>query len=299
MGRPPAVAGRFYEASGPELERRVRALAATDPSVPPRPVVGAVSPHAAYEYSGAVAGRVFSRIVVPDVVVVLAPNHTGLGQPAAVGVDGPWQMPTGDIEIDAEVAWRVVGSCEHLVADDLAHATEHAIEVQVPFLQARNPAVRIVPVCLRTMSFEMCGCIGKGIARALAGIEDRVLLVASSDMSHHEPLRVATRKDRMAIERIREMDAHGLYSAVVDHHVSMCGVVPVTVMLVAARLLGARHAELIDYATTGDVSRDDSSVVGYAGLVVTKERPRHVLRSLADEEKAAARPGPQRAALEL
>jgi len=282
MARAPAVAGTFYDASGPELVARVRSLIGPLPQNGREDVVGAVCPHAAYDYSGKVAGKVFASIVVPDVVIVLAPNHTGLGELAAVGVDSPWVMPDGEVEVDADLAWRVIKACPDLEPDDLAHVREHAIEVQLPFLRAVNPAVRIVPVCLRTMSYQMCEAIGAGIARAVEGMSDRVLLLASSDLSHHEPLRVATRKDRMVIDRVREMDARGLYSTVVEHHVTMCGMVPVVAMLLAARALGARYGRLISYATTDDITGDESSVISYAGLVVARGRPPNILKSFSD-----------------
>jgi hypothetical protein len=286
MLRAPAVAGSFYEASPQALERTVQALLHADPRLAPRPAIGLMAPHAAFQYSGRIAGRAYAQVEVPDVVVVLAPNHTGLGLPAAVGTAGEWRIPTGDVPVDRELADRLVRGSSDLAADDLAHAAEHAVEVHLPFLRAMNPDVRIVPICLRTMSYGMCEAIGLALAEAIKPFAERVLLVASSDMNHHEPARVAARKDRMALERVEELDPRGLYGTVVDHHVSMCGFVPTVAMLVAARKLGARYGEVVAYGTSAEVTGDPSSVVGYAGVLVTRQRRHHIVRALDGGEVA-------------
>jgi AmmeMemoRadiSam system protein B len=281
MARTPAVAGSFYEASPRDLKKTVQTLVAR-PGVAERAAIGMIAPHAAYAFSGRVAGDAYARVAVPRTAVVLGPNHTGLGHPAAVGTASPWIVPVGRATVATDVAARILKRCKDLAADDVAHAAEHAIEVQIPLLLEKNPAVRIVPVCLRTMSFDACERIGNGIAAALADLDERALLVASSDMNHHEPLRVAARKDQMALDRVRELDARGLYEAVVEHHVSMCGFVPAVVTLVAARAMGARCGEVVSYTTSADVDGDSSSVVGYAGVVLLAERPRMAMRSLRD-----------------
>ncbi len=280
MARAPAVAGTFYEASGSALRRTVESLLANPDGRVPDAAIGLMVPHAGYMFSGAIAGRTWSRVVPPDVAFVLAPNHTGLGHPAAIGTDGPWRLPVGDVAVDVHLAKRLARACPDLALDDLAHASEHAVEVQLPFLFALNPEVRIVPVCLRTMSYAACERIGKALAMVSAEVPGRVLLVASSDMNHYEPRRVAERKDRMALDRMKDLDPQGLYQAVVDHHVSMCGFVPAVAMLIAARERGAKYAEVVAYGTSAEVNGDESSVVGYAGVLVSAQRPRHVTRSL-------------------
>jgi AmmeMemoRadiSam system protein B len=278
MSRCPAVAGSFYENSAAGLQSQVASLLKPDATA--RTAIGLIAPHAGFEYSGSVAGLVYSGVRVPETAVILGPNHTGLGHAAAVGLGGPWEIPTGPVDVDTDLAQALLAACPDLEADDTAHAEDHAIEVQLPFLRHRNPGVRIVPVCFRTMSFADCETVGRRLAEVVADRLDRTLLVASSDMNHHEPKRVAARKDRMALDRIAALDPRGLYSVVIEHHVTMCGFVPAVVMLVAALALGARGAEVVAYANSGDADGDESSVVGYAGVVVTREKPRRTLRSV-------------------
>ncbi|MBL6975719.1 MAG: AmmeMemoRadiSam system protein B [Deltaproteobacteria bacterium] len=273
MARKPAVAGTFYDSDTSTLRRTVESLLKTRPPTGVQNAVGLVAPHAAYMYSGAVAGRAYASIRVPDRVIILAPNHTGLGMKAAVGLDGPWDTPLGSVEVDHAFGRRLIQASDELVEDELAHLEEHAVEVHLPFLQSVNPSVSIVPICLRTMSYALCESIGKELAGVLEGEENRPLLIASSDMNHHEPQKVATRKDRMALERVAGLDPKGLYQVVVDHHVSMCGFVPTVIMMIAAKALGVRHAEIMSYTTSGDVNGDYSSVVGYAGVILATGKP--------------------------
>lgn len=272
MARKPAVAGTFYESSRKTLRQTMNSLLCPDAQTRFSDVLGLIAPHAAYVYSGGVAGQVYSRVEVPDRVIILAPNHTGLGLPAAVGLDSPWVTPLGDVEVDVRFGRRLIRACRDLAEDELAHLEEHAIEVHLPFIHSANPSAKIVPICLRTMSFELCQQIGEALVSVLEKDRVSTLMVASSDMNHHEPQKVASRKDRMALDRVQAMDAKGLYHVVIDHHVSMCGFVPAVVMLLAAKALGARHAEITAYATSGDVNGDYSSVVGYAGVVVSAQR---------------------------
>lgn len=287
MPRAPVVSGVFYEDEPEALEARVRSLlsGALLPCPPETSlagdVVAVIAPHAGYAFSGAVAGRTYARISVPERVVILAPNHTGLGRPAAVGLDSPWETPLGPVPVDRDLAQRVIRSCPDLHADDLAHVEEHAVEVHLPFLKVRCPGVRIVPVCLRTMAYPACQSLGESLAAVLGEVGEPVLVVASSDLNHHEPLAVAARKDRMVLDRIQDLDARGLYQAVVTHHISMCGFVPSVVAIVASRALGACHAEVVGYATSADVNGDESSVVGYAGAILSRTRPAATRGSLA------------------
>lgn len=279
MSRAPVVAGKFYEQSPPLLKRTVHALIEGH-EVEPEPVIGLLVPHAAYAFSGRVAGAAYARIQVPDIVVVLGPNHTGLGHPGAVGISSPWLIPGGHVEVASDVAERLIRCCKELAADDVAHVAEHSIEVQLPLLIEKNPSVKIVPVCLRTMSYEACERIGLCLAEVLRSLGGRALLIASSDMNHHEPLHVSIRKDRLALERFREVDARGLFDAVMEHHISMCGYVPTVTMLIAARAMGARYGEVVSYGTSADVDADSSSVVGYAAGVLKADRNRVSLNSL-------------------
>lgn len=263
MDREPAVAGRFYTDDPGALRRELdRFLSAPGEKVRAR---GVVAPHAGYVYSGGIAGKLYARVEVPRRVVVLGPNHTGMGVPAALWPDGAWRLPTGAVPIDPALTAALAGSppVEH---DPEAHLAEHSLEVQVPFLSRAQPDLAIAALCLGHLTFADCEAVGRSVARAAAGAG--ALVVASSDMSHYVPAAVARERDHRAIERILALDPRGLYDVVHRERISMCGIIPATVMLVAALELGATRAELVAYGNSGDVSGDTREVVGYAGVLV-------------------------------
>jgi AmmeMemoRadiSam system protein B len=264
MDREPAVAGRFYPGERGALAREVAALVGSlgDPGVA---AIALLAPHAGYVYSGRVAGATYARVAVPERAVVLCPNHTGLGALAALWPDGSWRTPLGRVPVDAELT-EGLRACPLVEDDRAAHLREHALEVQLPFLQARHPGVSIAALCLGPLRFEECESVGRALAEAVRGRP--ALIVASSDMSHYLPAEVARARDERALSRLLARDARGLFETVRREDISMCGVVPATVMLIAAHELGAREAELVRYANSGDASGDFESVVGYAGAIV-------------------------------
>jgi len=199
----------------------------------------------------------------------MCPNHTGLGHPLSIMSQGAWETPLGAATIASELATTLLARCPSLTDDADAHRKEHAIEVQLPFLQAKQPNFRFVPIAIGTRQYEALEDLGQAIAEVLRDGDDRVLMLASSDMNHYESDALTRVKDRKAIDRILALDARGLYEVVIGEHISMCGYGPTVAMLTAAKLLGATHAELVKYATSGDVSGDREMVVGYAGMVVS------------------------------
>lgn len=266
MVRRPAVAGQFYPGSAAALQKEVQSYLI--PKKERKEALGVVSPHAGYMYSGHVAGAVFSCINVPDDVIIMGPNHRGMGDPFAMMAEGSWEMPGGDVSINKGLASFILKHSPHVTDDERAHLYEHSLEVQVPFLQALNKNFRLVPIALAHARWEVCEEIGKAIAKAIHDHGQRVLMVASSDMTHYESDKSARAKDRLAIERILALDPHGLLDTTIKHDISMCGVIPATITLVACKELGATRAELVKYATSGDVSGDYLQVVGYAGLYI-------------------------------
>jgi AmmeMemoRadiSam system protein B len=265
MDREPAVAGRFYEGDGVALAREVRALLITP--APPRPALGVVVPHAGYMYSGGIAGAVFARVAVPPAVIVLGPNHTGLGRPAALWPSGGgWRTPLGTVPVAAALT-EALAAGGAVTLDRAAHLHEHSLEVQLPFLVVARPDVQIAALCLGPLDLEACERVGQAVAAAARG--SGALVVASSDMSHYIPAAQAQVKDRHAIDRILALDPEGLHHTVRHEGITMCGVIPATVMLFAARALGAKRAELVRYGHSGEVTGDDDQVVGYAGLIVS------------------------------
>ena len=266
MKRPPAVAGQFYQASAERLALQVGEF--IDPNAAKEDAIGVVSPHAGLMYSGAVAGAVYSSIRFPRTFLLLGPNHTGLGSRFALMESGEWEIPTGVFRIDSRLAGKVLQNCPAVSADARAHLFEHSLEVQLPFISHFSRDVSIVPLALSGASFVECIELAGGIVRAIRSVDYRVVIVASSDMSHYLPDRTARKKDGMAIDRILALDPEGLFETVQRERISMCGYMPATVMLAAAKELGAGSARLVKYATSGEVSGDYDSVVGYAGIVV-------------------------------
>jgi MEMO1 family protein len=271
--RHPAVAGRFYPGDPEELRAEARSYLSQDnlsPEEDQKPIraIGCISPHAGYMYSGHVAGAVFARVEVPERCIVLCPNHTGMGMPLAILSEGAWETPLGNVPVDSDMADALKHQFPDLEEDLAAHRSEHAAEVELPFLQLRQPKLQFVPVALGTSRLEILEKLGEAVAEVIAASKDPVLIVASSDMNHYESDAVTRVKDQLAIERILSLDPRGLHEVVTQHNVSMCGFGPAVAMLTAARKLGATSAELVKYATSGDVSGDREMVVGYAGVVV-------------------------------
>jgi len=266
MLRRPVVAGRFYSGSAAALKAEVEKY--IKPCEAKKKVLGVVSPHAGYVYSGPVAGDLFSQIVVPGTAVILAPNHTGVGADFALWSSGHWRTPLGDVEVDEELADRLYTSCDLLEEDADAHHGEHSAEVQVPFLQYFNPGVRIVGIVIRSHKLDELKELGQRLADGVKALRPDALIVASSDMTHYEPVAAAKQKDDLAIHKILGLDEDGLWHTVMKHRISMCGFAPTVAMLAACKALGAKKATLTKYQTSGDVSGDYDAVVGYAGVVV-------------------------------
>jgi len=266
MIRQPAVANQFYDGSPTRLHYELGKLIGSTKEA--RSAKAIVAPHAGYMYSGAVAGLAYAQVEVPETVVIFGPSHTGVGSPAAVMAKGAWSMPMGTVTISEDFAAMIVESSDYLEDDASAHTYEHSLEVQIPFLQYRQPNLSIVPICLKNLPFPVCKEIGSAIAGAVKQAGKPVLLVASTDMTHYESQEQAEAKDHLAIDKILALDPDGLLETVRGHNISMCGVIPTTVILVASLALGASSAKLIRYATSGDVTGDYVQVVGYASFII-------------------------------
>lgn len=265
--RHPAVAGRFYPRNADELRAEAERYLRASQTAPVR-AIGCIAPHAGYMYSGHVAGAVFSHVEVPRHCVVLCPNHTGMGQALAILSEGAWATPLGEVPIDKPLATALKERFPLLQEDSAAHRAEHATEVELPFLQLRQAELAFVPIALGTGRLEVLEQLGQALADVIGQQKDPVLIVASSDMNHYESDAITRVKDHRAIERILSLDPRGLHEVVTQQNISMCGYGPAVAMLTAARQLGAMSAELVKYATSGDVSGDRNMVVGYAGVVV-------------------------------
>lgn len=266
MRRSPAVAGQFYYGTASKLTHQVEQY--VDKNAKKEAVIGIVSPHAGLVYSGAVAGAVYSAIYFPETFVLIGPNHTGLGAQMSLMESGEWEIPTGVFQIDEKISYRIAMDVPIVTKDARAHMFEHSLEVQLPFIAYFSKEIKIVPIVILSASINECRMLGEGIAKVVRGAGYPVVVVASSDMSHYVPDSVARQKDRKAIDRILSLDPEGLYEVVLKERLSMCGYLPVTTMLFAAKALGAQSARLVKYSTSAEVSGDYDHVVGYAGIVL-------------------------------
>jgi len=264
--RHPAVAGRFYPRDRTTLLKDVQSY--LSPATAVAPALGCMVPHAGYIYSGAVAGAVYAQIDLPQRCILLCPNHTGRGHSLAIMSSGTWETPLGAALIDSLLAEALKKRFPLLTEDADAHRGEHAIEVELPFLQSRRPDFTFVPIALGTGQVDILEKLGEALTDVVQAQTEKILIIASSDMNHYENDTITRVKDHKAIDRMLALDAPGLFEVVMREEISMCGFGPAVAMLTATKRLGAASAELIKYATSGDVSGDREMVVGYAGIVV-------------------------------
>ncbi|MEA2162422.1 MAG: hypothetical protein QOK37_549 [Thermoanaerobaculia bacterium] len=268
--RPPAVAGTFYEGTRERLAAQVDACFAENlRSETKERFIGAVVPHAGLMYSGHVAAAFYEAADLPRRFIILCPNHTGFGHFAAINRDGQWRTPLGDVPIDTPLADALMQQSALLTDDARAHAREHSLEVQLPFLQQLLGDFTFVPICLGANRYDYCEEIGKAIATVVASAGEPVGILASSDLNHYEDQKTTMRKDQMAIDEVLALDPRELWRVVEEHDISMCGFIPTTAMLIAANKLGAKDARLIKHATSGDINGDYAHVVGYASIIMS------------------------------
>jgi hypothetical protein len=286
--RNPVVAGYFYPSSRGALIREIESLFTSKlgpGSIPdiqvsgPRRIFGLVSPHAGYMYSGGVALNGYSRLAedgLPEVIILIGPNHSGVGPAISVYPRGVWHLPLGDVEVDDAFVEELLSVEPYLMGDADAHLYEHSIEVQIPFLQyiygRVGKSFKIVPIVMMQQTWSAVDILGSALSKVLENYSrESYILVASSDFSHYEPANVAMEKDRLVLDKILSLDPNGLIEAVYSHGVSMCGYGPVSTMLYLGRSLGVSKAVLLRYGSSGDVTGDYGSVVAYASLMVLWE----------------------------
>jgi AmmeMemoRadiSam system protein B len=264
--RKPYVAGHFYPSDPAKLRQEIDAHLRSE--APSRPARGVIVPHAGYIYSGSVAGAVYAAAELPRRLILLGPNHTGLGRPIAVMNRGVWMTPLGPARIDEALADLILDASNIVEIDAAAHLAEHSIEVQIPFLQTRLGDFLFAPVCVGTGRHGDLATLAMAIATAAAAIREPVGIVISTDMTHYEPAEVARAKDLQAIRRMEALDGEGLHRVVKESEISMCGSAPATAGLHALKRLGATRAEVIAYGHSGETSGNMHEVVGYAGLLI-------------------------------
>lgn len=279
--RQPAVAGSFYAGDSKSLNIQIENcfLHKIGPGEIPlvntnreKNIVGLVSPHAGYIYSGPVAANGFYKIALdgkPDTIIILGPNHQGFGENISIMAEGRWKTPLGELEIDAEMAEDILKNSKIIKNDKKAHKYEHSIEVQLPFIQyIFGKDIKFVPICMTRQDIDTDIEIAKSICSSV--VDKNILIIASSDFTHYEPQEYAKNVDKQAINAILEFNPKKLYDMIYHQNLTMCGPGPITVMLIACETLGSKKAELLKYATSGDVSGMYNQVVGYASLIISK-----------------------------
>jgi len=292
--RPPAVAGAFYPADADALTNQISGFLKAVPSRSlPGSIQAIIVPHAGYVYSGQVAAHAYKLIqgMKYDCVIVIAPSHRYSFRGAAVYPTGAYQIPLGLIPVDSVLAQKLMQESELITAIPEAHAREHALEVQLPFLKTVLGDFTLLPLVMGSCDYTACEEIAAALARSVAG--KRVLIVASSDLSHYHPYQTAHHLDQLVITYIKSFDAQGLYQAISADTCEACGAIPVITTMLCAQKLGASRAEQLCYATSGDVvGGDKSAVVGYlaAALIVPPassgtRRAMGVTLGLTDQEK--------------
>jgi hypothetical protein len=265
MTRRAVVAGTFYPLSADSLKH---SLAKLFGEASKSDCVCVVSPHAGYEYSGRTAALAIASLKQTKTFIIIGPNHNLIGPDFSVMSSGKWQTPLGEVEIDSRLA-KELEKCSVLEEDDLAHAREHSIEVQLPFLQYRFKKFSFVPISISNTDYSddflgKCEMLGRHIAKTVKG--KSVGMIASSDFSHYLPAKIADKKDSEAVEKVISLDTKGFFVTLERVDASVCGYAPIAVVMSAAKAMGLKKAEVINHTNSGDATGDYSSVVSYYAI---------------------------------
>jgi AmmeMemoRadiSam system protein B len=273
-----AVAGSFYPSDPTELKRSITDsyLHRIGPGkLPPieevKGIISCVCPHAGYIYSGPVAAYSYlqvSSLRKPALVVIIAPNHYGIGSGISTFREGEWETPLGRVKIDSDAARKIVDLTGIVDYDPLAHSVEHSLEVQLPFLQCIYDSFTFLPVSISFQDIKTAKELGTGIAELLKGMD--AILIASSDLTHYEPATSAREKDLALLKKVEELDLHGFYTTLQQRHISACGYGAIAAVMEASRLLGFTRGNVLKYATSGETTGEMNSVVGYPSLKFVK-----------------------------
>lgn len=277
--RKPAAAGMFYAGTKEDLRKQIESCfedtkgpgSIPEVSEGPRSLLGLVSPHAGYPYSGPIAAHGFSYLAsdgMPSRIVILGPSHSGTGEDVSIDTSDYWSTPLGEVSLDLTFAEEISDESDLIEMDSTAHSSEHSLEVQIPFLQYLfSDEFKIVPICIKRQTRNVSKSLGKTLGKRLDG---NTLIIASSDFTHYEPMDIAKSKDREAVELIENMDWEGFLNLVSEKNLSICGYSPIAILLIASQIAGAERTELFNYATSGDTAGSPEQVVGYCSLGVMK-----------------------------
>jgi AmmeMemoRadiSam system protein B len=277
MLRKPAVSGAFYPNNPEILAKTIEDCFSDDFGVGFIPELNSFEgkeypinimvPHAGYQYSGAIASHGYCEIVkngFPEVFIILSPNHTGFGSDISVFNEGAWRTPLGDVEVDKEFADAIIDISRFASAEFTAHINEHSIEVQLPFLQYFSNDFRIVPITIGSQNFSTSSDLANAIFKAGNELEKSYCVIASTDLSHFNNQEKANKVDGFVLEDIAEMNEFKLFEEVIQYNITMCGYGPVMTTIALSKLCGKNTCEILAYGTSGDITGDLTSVVGYA-----------------------------------
>ena len=283
MIRKPAVAGAFYPDNPDILKRTIEDCFLDKRGVGEIPILGSFDdteypmnimvPHAGYQYSGAIASHGYCKLVqngFPEVFIILSPNHTGFGSEISVFNEGEWITPLGNVEVDDEFANSIISHSKIASADFMAHVHEHSIEVQLPFLQYFSNDFKIVPITMRSQSFSASSDLAKAIFDVGNDLNKSYAVIASTDLSHFNNQEKANKVDNFVLEDVGEMNEFKLFEEVVQYNITMCGYGPVMTTISLSKMSGKTNCDILSYGTSGDVTGDFTSVVGYASGIFNK-----------------------------
>lgn len=277
MIREPVVAGQFYPGEKEELKNMIHSCfehkfgPGIDSTSSDEKVFGVVCPHAGYVYSGPTACHSYKAISSqnPELAIVIGPNHFGIGKNAATMIDAQWQTPLGNVKVDTESAKQLAEISGIIEIDEYSHSQDHSLEVQIPMLQEIfSNEIQILPIILRSQ--EMKTAIDVGNAMYEIAKKKNAIIIASSDFTHYEENSFAYQQDKALIEPILSMDVEKFYQVLYEKRVTACGYGAITSAMIACKKMGATKGELLSYATSGDVSGDTESVVGYGSIKFVK-----------------------------
>jgi len=273
MIREPVVAGQFYPGDKKELKNMIKSCfehkfgPGTDSIEPNEKIFGVVCPHAGYMYSGPTACHSYKSIANqnPELVIIIGPNHFGVGKDAATMIDAHWQTPLGMVQVDSESAKQVAEISKFIEIDEYSHSQDHSLEVQIPMLQEiLSNDFQILPIILRSQNMETAIDVGNAVTEIAK--KKNAIIVASSDFTHYEENSFAHQQDKALIEPILEMNVERFYQVLNERRVTACGYGAMASVMIACKNLGAKKGKLLSYATSGDVSGDTESVVGYGAI---------------------------------
>jgi AmmeMemoRadiSam system protein B len=278
--RRPAVAGAFYSASPDKLKKQIIECF-THPLGPgklPEPkyesnIVSIISPHAGYVYSGPSAAHSYLALgeqSQPETVVIIGPNHTGWGTPLSIMNNGKWETPLGKVPIDTELANKIIDKYDLARSDETAFKREHSLEVQLPFLQYIYSEFKFVPICMGYQDLKTSTDLGNTLFEASK--EKKIMVIASSDLTHQESKNSANKKDKYVLDAIESMDEKNLQDSVKRYNITTCGYGPISATMVYSKLKKATKAQILSYYTSGDIIGDYRAVVGYAAAKIIRNK---------------------------